>query len=188
MATHGPENAEHELRVAYNCTIDAGTIHFWDRRSIPGVHPDEILTMYKYAFQHNRKGNALACERWARTAKHLARALWHEAKIAYLEPRVAELPFLENASPEELKLFQHSDTASDLLDSVEGHVPPGMTEMPEEMKRYLSRARKHLELLKRPDYTHELLRAERINAAWEYGRVLECMALAYEAEKPSKAA
>ena len=185
MKEHGPQNADRELRIAYNAAIDASTIHFWDRRAIPGVHGDEVLTFYKHAFNHHRRGNPLACERWARTAKHLARAFWHEAKIAYLEPRSSELPFLENATAEELNLREHSDTTADLLDSVSEDVPPGLDEMPETMTRYLVRARRHLETLKEPNYTHELLRAERIKAAYEYGRVLECMALAYEAEKHS---
>ena len=180
--SHGPENAEHELRIAYGCTVDASTIHFWDRRPIPGVHSDEVLTLYKRAFNHHRRGNALACERWARSTKHLARALVHEAKIAYLEPHSSELPFLPHATAEELNLHEHSDTTSDLLDSLEHHVPPEMTEMPEIMKRYLSRARNHLAALETNGYTHELLRAERIKAAYEYGRVAECLALAYEAE------
>ena len=50
------------------------------------------------------------------------------------------------------------------------------------MQRFLSRARRHLQALEVPGYDHELLRAERIKAAHEYGRVLECMSLAYEAE------
>src|SRR4051812_32870760 len=98
---HGPDNAEHEIRKAYNCVIETGTIHFWDRRAIPGVNPDEVVTLYKHAFFLYRKGNKLAAERWARTAKHLSRAFHHEAKTAYLEPRSSELPFLEGALDDE---------------------------------------------------------------------------------------
>jgi hypothetical protein len=180
--SHGPENAEHELRVAYNEVIEAGLTHFWDRRAIPGVNAPEVISLYKRAYQAYRREDRLAAERWARTSKHLARAFWHEAKIAYLEPRATELPFLESARPEEYNLHERSDTTEDLLNSVEGHVPPGLSEMPEEMTRYASRARKHVEALKKPELRHQLLRAEHIKAAHEYGRVLECMALAYEAE------
>ena len=60
--------------------------------------------------------------------------------------------------------------------------PPQFDEKPEDMKRYLSRAKKHLKKLENPEYTNELLRAEQIKAAHEYGRVIECMMLAYEAE------
>jgi hypothetical protein len=182
MTPHGPDNADHELRVAYNHTIETGVVHFWNRHGIPGVHPDEVITMYKHAFHLHREGRALASERWARTAKHLSRALWHEAKIAYLESKVTELPFLTGASPEELGLDPHSDTTADLLDSLSEDVPPGMTDMPGDMKNYLARARKHLKIVHSAGYRHELLRAERIKAAHEYGRVVECIALAYEAQ------
>lgn len=185
---HGPDNAEHELRKAYNCTIDAAVCHFWDRKAILGVNPDEVVTLYKHAFNAHRKGERLAAERWARTAKHLSRAFLYEAKIAYLEPRSSELPYLEGATDEEYNLKETLDTAHDLLNSLAEHVPPGLSEMPEDMKRYLSRARKHLEVLKSDEYKHELLRAERIKAAHEYGRVLECMALALEAESGAKSA
>lgn len=179
---HGPENAEHEIKKAYNCVIEAGTTHFWDRRTIPGVNPDEVVTLYKRAYDSYRREDRLAAERWARTAKHLARALWHEAKIAFLEPRAAELPYLEGASAEEYNLHEHSDTTEDLLNSVVNHIPPGLDEMPEIMERYSKRARKHLRSLQQSDYRHELLRAERIKAAHEYARVLECMSLAIEAD------
>ena len=45
---HGPDNAEHEIRKAYNCLVDTGVVHFWDRKSIPGVNPDEVVSMYKH--------------------------------------------------------------------------------------------------------------------------------------------
>lgn len=189
--SHGPENAEHELRKAYNCVIEAGTTWFWDRSrgsSATGVNPDEVVTLYKRAYKAYRNDDRLTAERWARTAKHLARALWHEAKLAYLEPHTADLPYLEGASAEEYNLHEHSDTTEDLLNSVADHIPPGMSQMPDLMRRYLIRGKKHLEYLNLPDYRHELLRAERTKAAHEYGRVLECMALAFEGEAMKKAA
>jgi hypothetical protein len=181
---HGPENAEHEIRKAYNTVVDAALGFFWDRRAIPGVNPHEALTMYKHAFNRLREGNKLAAERWARCSKHLARAFHAEAKLAYLEPRASELPFLDGATAEEFGLSSdaRSDMALDLLNSVAEHAPPGYERMPEDMVRYLARARKHLQTIDQLGYHHELLRAERIRAAHEYGRVLECMALAYEAE------
>lgn len=186
--SHGPDNAEPELRRAYNAVIEASTMMLWERGEIPGTRREDLTEIYKHAFKAYRRGDRLAAERWARSAKHLARALWHEAKIAYLEPRTSELPYLEGATPEEYDLHQRSDTTQDLLDSVANHVPTGLDETPETMKRFLGRARKHLEILEKPDQKHELLRAERIKAAYEYGRLLECMALAYEAETGKKAA
>ncbi|MCM2321658.1 MAG: hypothetical protein NDJ90_00170 [Oligoflexia bacterium] len=185
--SHGPDNAEHELKKAYNCVIESNTT-YRERTEVSEANPQEVEAVYRQAFRAYRKGDRLAAERWARTAKHLARALWHEAKIAYLEPRGAALPYLEGASAEEYNLHEHSDTTEDLLNSVADHVPSPMTEMPEQMTRFLNRGREHLEALRKPEYRHELLRAERIKAAHEYGRVLECMALAYEAEAGKKAA
>ncbi len=185
---HGPDNAEHEIRKAYNCVIETGVNHFWDRKAVPGVNADEVVTLYKNAFHQYQKKNRLAAERWARTAKHLSRAIWHEAKIAFLEPRTSELPFLEGATDNEYGLYERSDTTADLLNSVANHIPAGLDAMPDEMKRYLSRGLKHLKILEQVGYTHELLRAERIQAAHEYGRTLECMALAFEAETQKKTA
>lgn len=188
MNFHGPENAEHEIRKAYNCIIEAGVAHFWNKKEIPEVKPIEMINLYRHAFHSYRRGKRLAAERWARTAKHLSRALRHEAKIAYLEPRIADLPYLEGARDEEYNLNCRQDTTADLLESVAQHVPPGMTEMPAEMARYLVKARNHLNMLDKPNYKHELLRAERIMAAHEYGRVLECMSLAYETNFSTKEA
>jgi hypothetical protein len=56
------------------------------------------------------------------------------------------------------------------------------------MQRYLARGRKHLQILEDADYLHELLRAERIKVAHEYGRLIECLALAYEAEAQQRSA
>jgi hypothetical protein len=187
LRSHGPENAEFEIRKAYNIVIDGAIPYFWQNRSIPGVDPGQALAMYKHAFNSHRKGNRLAAERWARAAKHLARAFWAEAKIAYLETHDTDLPFLEGAPPEAYNLHEQSDTTADLLNSVSEHVPPGFERMPEQMSHYLARARKHLELLDSGATRHELERAERIKAAYEYGRVLEIMSLAYEAEAEPRA-
>ena len=182
---HSPENAEHELKRAYNCVIEAQTTLHSDKGERPFTQKTnaELLLIYKAAFRAFRNGERLAAERWARTAKHLARALWHEAKIAYLEPRTTALAFLEGASAEEYNLHEQMDTSEDLLNSVAMHIPQGKNELTEQMQRYLARAQDHLAALKRENYKHELLRAERIKAAHEYGRVLECMALACEAEQ-----
>ncbi|MDR3608010.1 MAG: hypothetical protein P4M08_11600 [Oligoflexia bacterium] len=180
---HEPANAEHELRKAYNCVIDAATTFFWDRKGIPGVNPDEVVTIYKRAFRAHRDGDRLAAERWARTAKHLSRAFQSEAKIAFLEPRTAELPCLEGATPEEYCLTERVDATEDLINSLADHIPHETHEISKVMEHYLRRARRHLETLHSADVTHELLRAEVTKAAHEYGRVLECMQLAYEAEQ-----
>ncbi|HLE00224.1 MAG TPA: hypothetical protein VJB59_08195 [Bdellovibrionota bacterium] len=188
-ADHGPENAEHEIRKAFNTTIEAAVTYFWDRRPVPGVNPEKVIDLYKRSFQAYRKDDRLSAERWARTAKHLARAFWHEAKIAYLEPRANDLPYLRGASAEEYHLSERSDTTADLLNSVADHVPPGLSAMPENMQKYLARGREHIAALgAEASNQHELVRAEHIKAAHEYGRVLECLSLAYEAEAAKTAA
>ena len=79
---HGPDNADHELRKAYNTVVETGVTFAWDRRPIPGVNSNEVVDIYRHAFRCHRDGDRLAAERWARTTKHLSRALWHEAKLA----------------------------------------------------------------------------------------------------------
>lgn len=177
---HGPENAEFELKKAYNCVIEAAVTHFWDRRSVPGVNPDEAVTLYRQAYDLFKQGDRLTAERLARAAKHLARALWHEAKIAYLTPRTSELPFLENAR-EEFNLHEDPGTTAELLCSVEQQIPKGMAELPADMRRYLGRGNRHLkQMVTSPAKSHELLSAEHLKAAYEYGRVAECLSLVHE--------
>jgi hypothetical protein len=186
---HGPENAEHEIKKAYNCAIETAVAWSFDRKPVEGLNPGRVEEMYRTSFDALRDGDKLIAERWARTAKHLSRAFWHEAKIAYLEPRATELPFLEKADAE-YNLHEYSDTTADLLASVSEDLPPGYTEMPEEMALYISRGKKMLGKLESINPRQELLRAEYIKAAHEYGRVVECLALALEAEllKKKKAA
>lgn len=188
----GPEKAESELRQAYNhvvecCVVlqDRGTPLLSDA-SVLSL--DEVIHTYQHGFNCHRSGNRLAAERWARSTKHLAWALWHEAKIAHLERHSSDIPFLHGATAEDYNLHEHSDTAEDLLASVANHIPAQPEEAHHKMQRFLLRAKEHLDTLKQPEYRHELLRAERIKAAYEYGRAIECLALALEAEKAKKAA
>ncbi|MFL5813779.1 MAG: hypothetical protein ACJ763_09400 [Bdellovibrionia bacterium] len=186
MHVHGPKNAEHELRKAYNTLIEADLTFSWDRQTPQDVNHQELIDIYKHAYNCYRKGDRLSAERWARTAKHLSRALWCEAKIAFLKPRLNLYPYLEGATPEEYNLHERIDTTADLLDSVGEHVPPGLDQMPEQMTKALSKGRRHLDEIKSSGLKHELLKAEHIKAAHEYGRVIECMALAFEAEAHGK--
>lgn len=173
---HGPENAEHELKKAYLCVVELGASN--------NLHLDEIKQHYKHAYNLFRKDDRLAAERWARTVKHLARAFWHESKLAYLEPKVTDLPFLTHAQEEYAPPYT-LETTRDLLESVAHHGPPGTNEdnFPESMKRYLQLGMDHLSRLSADESRNELLRAERLKAAHEYGRALECLSLALEAER-----
>ncbi|MBC7691091.1 MAG: hypothetical protein H7222_04930 [Methylotenera sp.] len=183
---HGPHNADHELRKAYNCLIESSVTFSSVGTQIKEINPDEVQFMYKRAFTSHRKGHQLAAERWARSAKHLARAFWHEAKIHFLQNQSYDIPFLVGATAEEYNFRERLDTTVDLIQSVENHLPAGKDSMPENMIQYLNRAKKFLE--QAPDIKHELLQAECIKAAHEYGRVIECLDLAYEATEKDKAA
>ncbi len=182
---HGPDNAEYEIRKAYNTAVESAVTFAGFREPIPGLNPVEVSVFYRKAFRCLQEGERLAAERWARTTKHLARAFWHEAKVAHLEAHATEFAFLPGATSEEYNLHEHPDTTEDLLNCLADHSPPGAEAMPEDMRRYLTRAREHLEILRHSNYTHELLRAERLKAAHEYGRVIECMVLALETDQTS---
>lgn len=188
MHVHGPQNAEHELRKAYNTLIEAQLTYEWDHRPNAGVNFHELPDLYRRGYDSFRKGDRLAAERWARATKHLARALWSEAKVAFLQPRLNFHPFLEGATPDEYNLHERIDTTADLLDSLADDIPPGLQQMPEDMTRFLSKGRRHIEEAQKPELKNELLRAEHIKAAHEYGRVIECMALGHEAESQGRKA
>ncbi len=183
---YGPENAEHEIRKAYLGAIETCALLIHPSPTTPTVDPNEVIEIYERACQHYNTNHRLAAERWARAAKHLAQALLHEAKIAYLEKHHQSLPYLEGAHDEEYGLYQRSDTTADLVSSAASRIPPGFKQMPPQMRNYLSRAHHHLEILEHSDEQHELLRAERIQATYEYCRALECMGLGYESEFKSK--
>ncbi|NBU20263.1 hypothetical protein EBS43_02440, partial [bacterium] len=103
---HGPDNAEHELRKAYNCIIESGVNYTFTPLQTLEFSPQEAIQTYEQAFQFYRQGKRLTAERWARAAKHLARAFWHEAKIAYLEPRLEDLPYLKGEQDDEYHLHE----------------------------------------------------------------------------------
>ena len=188
-STHGPQNAEHELRMAYNEVIQAelvqqlDTLKNQESATGAGLGLKELARIYRHAFRKYRDHHPLSAERWAHVAKHFAKALFLESKIRFLEQRPTDLPYLAGATEEDYDLIhQKSDTVGDLLTSVASHIPPGLTQMPDFMERCLRRARQHLQKLDDPEYHHELLRADRIKAAYHYGRVIEVIALAYDAD------
>lgn len=181
---HGPENAPHELRKAYNLLIETAMTARDHEAEPGGVRFAEIESMYRKAFDEHRAGHQRAAERWARTVKHLARAYWHEAKVAFLRPRPDSFPYLPGAEPDDLNLHERIDETADLLEALAEDRPPGHDEYPAEMGRYLARGREHLRILREENPSDELRRAEHIKAAHEYARVLECLGLALEAERP----
>ena len=144
---HGPDNAEHEIRKAYNCVVETGVTHFWDRRAIPGVNADEVVTLYKQSFHFYRKGKRLAADAGHEQPNICPERFGMKLRSPFWSQEPAELPFLEGARDDEYGLHERSDTTTDLLDSVACHIPPGLDEMPENMKRYLARARRTLKII-----------------------------------------
>jgi hypothetical protein len=183
---HGPDNAEYEIRKAYNAVIETCVSFLWKKRQVSGIQAQEMIHFYHRAFQCYQSGNRLGAERWARAAKHLSRAFQHEAKISYLHETQEDLPYLKGPQDEDYHFDERSDTTLDLINSVANTTPVGFNKTPTEMLKYLSQAKKHLEPHPLNEQGHELLQIERIQAAHEYGRALECMALAYEAELRKK--
>jgi hypothetical protein len=184
------EDQEHELRKAYNLIVEIGTTFHWNRKLSDPADPMDVHVLYRHAFRAHRRGERLASERWARAAKHLARALWCEAKLAYLNQQGEDIPHLAGGDPEDYRLHEGErvDTTLDLLNSLE-HIPPGLDEMPKNMRDYLTRGHSHLAGARTPGRTNsELELAEHIKAAHEYGRTVECLALAYEADAKREAA
>jgi hypothetical protein len=182
-----PDNAEFEIRKAFIAIIEAEITQSW-QKSISGVHSGEATLLYKYSFNARKTGKRLAAERWARTAKHLARALKQEAKISFFELHFAEFPILQSTSAEEYALTERKKMTTDLINSVKEMVQAKFNPIPDNMKRYLERARLHMAALTETEHLHDVLAIERVNAGYEYGRVLECLILAYEAEPNVKIA
>jgi hypothetical protein len=180
-----PDNAEVELKRAYNSCIETGVTHEWERRPIPGVDASEVFVLYQKAIDYYQRGTPqarLASERWARVVKHLALAYWHEAKIDYLEPHSEDLPCLPHARTEFHLHAETRETAQALLDSAAQKIRKQRVKNKSEPLRLLERGRAHLEHLASTPVENELLHAEHIKAAHEYGRILEYYLLALEAE------
>ncbi|MBU6374438.1 MAG: hypothetical protein KGQ59_00425 [Bdellovibrionales bacterium] len=182
-------STEMELQRAYNGAIDVGVTHFWNRSPIPGVHADEIFTLYKRAWSAYQRGtpqDRLLAERWARAVKHLAIALCHEAKMHYLEPRSKVLPEPSVTSQaQEAATRAAHESALALLDAASERIQkssltPGVDL--DTLNRLLNRGRTHLEQSPPLTAPFGLLRQQRIQAAHEYGRALEYLLLAVECE------
>ena len=188
-------STETELQRAYNGAIDVGVTHFWNRSPIPGVHADEIFTLYKRAWSAYQRGTAqdrLLAERWARAVKHLAIALCHEAKMNYLEPRLRVLPEPSVTSEaQEVATRAGHENALVLLDAAAERIQKSSLPLGADLdtlNRLLNRGRIHLKQSPPATSPLGLLRQERIQAAHEYGRTLEYLLLAMESEaEPKKA-
>lgn len=191
-----PDNAATELKRAYNAVVEAGVTHLWDHALSTPVSAQRVTELYRRAMEEYRRNtptSRLSAERWARAAKHLAEAIWHEAKISYLKDRISELPYLTDAVSEYHLHQETEEGAQSLLNTFESSFPLGPQAVQEldgalsseELRSCLDRGRGHLRDLNDVSQPrHELLRAERIKAAHQYGRALECVLLALESQSP----
>jgi len=184
---HLPDNAEYEIRKALISVIEAEVTNTW-QKPISGILLGEATLLYKYSFHAHKMGRRLAAERWARTAKHLARALKQEAEIEFLELHFSEFPSFQATFAEECALNERKEMTVDLVNCVKEMVQAKFSPLPDNMRRYLERAKLHIAPLTATQRLHDVLVTKRVNAAYEYGRVLECLILAYEAEPNVKIA
>jgi hypothetical protein len=186
-----PENAALELKRAYNSVTEMCAVESNRPGSPNQQSADSAIALYRRAMDnyrmHSPSGH-LAAERWARAAKHLSEAIWHETKISYLRDRTAELPYLADAMSEYHLNHETEASASSLLEAYGERSHQRPQQSPADPLALLQRGQAHLAALKDPaEPRHELLTAERIKAANQYGRALECVFLAMEAESDAVA-
>jgi hypothetical protein len=193
-----PENAERELKRAFNRLMESGAVWFWQREQVPMIHlhslaPEWPARLYRTAMALYRSGDRLDAERWARTCRHYATALWHEAKLSWLKdsnlPR--DLPELPNAQIE-YHLHESMEGTRDLIQDLENRkLPEPHSGSPGLYARdwispMIRVARMHLNqggLLGQPGNLDE---CEHLKAAEEWARSAEgiCTALESQAAKP----
>ncbi len=174
MFSHGPENAENELRKAFHQTVECEVTHVWDRGPIPEVDPGEVRALYRQAFDAWCSGKLLYSERLARACKHLGRALCHEARLHYWIPRNETLPSLEGG--------QAATDLAEALDDTLQHLHCLAERLTPDLEPYFQRAQRHLTELRAQGSPPlpDLVRSSRIQAAHEYARTVECLLLALE--------
>ncbi|NDC39796.1 MAG: hypothetical protein EBZ48_17480, partial [Proteobacteria bacterium] len=208
--------AEHEIRSTFNSIVESGLVYFWDRRrpeETPSswVTPELPTQFYQAAFRSYEAKDSSRALHWARAAKALARAYWHEAKIAYFKSRVEDLPSLKQALNDEYHLHEKIDSARNLIEvnqrkrekiiaslpsalasqrSGESTQSVGTTPNPalpeESLGHWIEMihlcALAQLEVLEKliPSQLHELLHAEHLKCASEYGRCTQELLIVHE--------
>lgn len=192
-----PENAERELKVAFNRLMESGVVWLWQREKLPdvqllGIAPEWPARLYRTASALYRNGERLAAERWARSCRHFATALWHEAKIAWLyDPsHPKDLDEYPNAQVE-YQLHETPDTTRDLIHDLEGRPLPVVPhELPGSyaqnwIEPIIRLARKHLEQCQAQAGAFELVQCEHLKAAEEWARTAEEISGAFAIETDS---
>lgn len=176
---------ETELKQAYEALVEVLVPH-WDTQSGPLSRlTRNLLSLYQRAlttYQYGGPQNELIADRWAKSVKHLALVCQHEAKIAYLSSNQAKLP----PSPFSRAFVSEGktacETARSLLDNAGEKLFRVSHPLTEGALEMLKRGRQHLNEAIQNPIQNDLLKAERIRAAYEYGRTLEYLLLAIEAE------
>ena len=180
-----PENAERELKRAYNRLMESGAVWFWQREKIPLIHlhslaPEWPARLYRTAVSLFHLGDRLEAERWARACRHYATALWHEAKLSWLKdpdaPRdLAELPHAQT----EYHLHESTESTRDLIQDLEPRtIPTPSGEHPGAyaapwISSMIRVARMHLEKTGSPAQPESLEQCEHLKAAEEWARSAE---------------
>lgn len=203
MAYRHPSPAQHELRTSFNAIVETGVVYFWrpehtSEAPPPWLDPQTPSEFYRAAFRAHEMQAASEALHWARAAKALARAYWHEAKIAYFKGRTQDLPSLGQALNDEYRLHERLETTRALIERNQKRItplqppatPPSSSaspssaqssplppERPEDhLEDWLQKthacALRQLEILEKfaPEREHELLHAEHLKCATEYAR------------------
>jgi hypothetical protein len=180
-----PENAERELKRAYNRLMESGAVWFWQREKSPLIHlnslaPEWPVRLYRTAMALYHLGDRLQAERWARACRHYSTALWHEAKLSWLrDPSaphdLAELPHAQG----EYHLHESTEATRDLIQDLEHRAPPSLSsEHPGAyaapwIATMIRVARMHLEKSGSLGQPESLDQCEHLKAAEEWARSAE---------------
>jgi len=195
------ENAERELKAAYNAAMEMGTVWLWARPATPftqtlPLQPEAGFRVYRTAAALYRNQFRPASEHWARACSHLCTALWHEAKLAWLNSPGCPRDLLELPHGEfEFHLHESPVETRDLLDDLMSrpHLPPPSPGTPgiyayEWIQPILKRAREHLTPISPLIGGSLPLRmCEAIQAAEEWARCAEELMAVLGAQQSSEA-
>lgn len=158
-----------ELRRAYDALMELGTCS----STATFQAFEEYRQLYQMAFQSYNRGDLHRAELLARSAKHLCRAAWYDAKIKYLESHSEDVPHLPGLSRVGL-----------------GGIDRGITEIESRLSRlkltgtadrFGHRCRKHVERICAMSDRNTVLADSFMKAAFEYCLATETLhALEFE--------
>jgi hypothetical protein len=191
------ENAVRELKMAFNAVMELGTALLWARPSsalapLAPLTPEGAFRLYRTASALYRNQHLPSSELWARACQHYATALWHEAKLDWLEGPNCPRDLLELPNAEvEFHLHESPEEIRDLLDDLIGRPPitslapgtPGIYAF-EWIPLILERAKIHLE-----NTSHGVIKnlkyCEAVKASGEWARCAEELMSAFLTQRAS---